>query len=584
MKNHILSYRHILLWLTFVMGSFTFFEVNYKYWYKFMEQYLMFQTTEAHFMERLTEPGGMTQYLTEFLSLAFVYPFGASLVIALLLGSISAAFYGYLKACRFEPSMLTAILPVFLFWIYPQESIAPMLTVLFALLAAMLYASIHPDKLRYLYGFIALTTLYFFTAPASLLAAILMAIAEVPPQKVGGKWIAVVLLLAYGAVLPLIAMRTCYILPMREAYFSKHLCHPEFPIPMALGWIGLSFPLFTLYAFIRKEKRYLKNEILTLVFSEALLLAGIAAGIVYQKNPLEQAYLYDYYARQAQWKEIVDHAKVHSIHDMDALVYLNLALSHTGQFADLLLQFPQKGEAGFIPHDPRSRMGLIQASEVAWQVGQINAAQRFAFVGVLSSERCVQPRLMKRLVETYLVTGEYRIAEKYIKLLEATPNYREWATAQRPLLNPEVCASTDWVAQKRKFLPITDNPFDLTKTLTSALAFLIDDHPDNRAAFEYGMGYLLAYKDLGTFMHYMQLMRDRGESFPVRYQEAICIFYSAIQKNPNELNRYPISKEVKDRFMEYAQAAKKFHPGALKRQFGDTYYYYLQYGPNLNHQ
>ena len=77
--------------------------------------------------------------------------------------------------------------------------------------------------------------------------------------------------------------------------------------------------------------------------------------------------------------------------------------------------------------DPKSRMGLIEASEVAWQVGQVNAAQRFAFVGVLSSQRCVQPRLMKRLVETYLVTGEYRAAEKYIKILESTPHYRDWA-------------------------------------------------------------------------------------------------------------------------------------------------------------
>lgn len=75
--------------------------------------------------------------------------------------------------------------------------------------------------------------------------------------------------------------------------------------------------------------------------------------------------------------------------------------------------FPQIGVEGFIPHDPKSRMGLIEASEVAWQVGQVNAAQRFAFVGVLSSQRCVQPRLMKRLVETYLVTGEYRAAEIY---------------------------------------------------------------------------------------------------------------------------------------------------------------------------
>ena len=158
---------------------------------------------------------------------------------------------------------------------------------------------------------------------------------------------------------------------------------------------------------------------------------------------------------------------------------------------------------------------LIEASEVAWQVGQVNAAQRFAFVGVLSSQRCVQPRLMKRLVETYLVTGEYRAAEKYIKILESNPHYRDWATAQRPLLDSVACASEDWIAAKRAMLPITDNPLDLTLIFPNALAFLIDDHADNRPAFEYGMGYLLVYKDLMTFMHYMELMKERGEAFPV---------------------------------------------------------------------
>jgi hypothetical protein len=266
---------------------------------------------------------------------------------------------------------------------------------------------------------------------------------------------------------------------------------------------------------------------------------------------------------------------------MNALVYLNLALSYTNQFTENFLQFPQKGEEGFIPFDPHTRLGLIQASEVAWQVSQVNAAQRFAFVGVLSSERLVQPRLMKRLVETYLVTGEYRAAEKYIKLLEATPHYKDWAKAQRPLLNPSVCESTEWIAKKRAMLPITDNPFDLTKTLPSALAFLIDDHPDNRAAFEYGMGYLLAHKDLNTFMHYMQLMKERGETFPTRYQEAICLFYSAMVKDPDAFNSYPIKPEIKNRFLQFLQSTRKFHPEALKRQYGDTYYYYMQYGPNL---
>lgn len=581
MKNKLQTYSPTLLLLTFVIGSFLFIEINFKYWYSFMEQYLMFQTTEQYFFDKLAEPGGLTQYLTEFLSISFIYPLGAATTISILLGAIAICFFFYLKRCGFRPSMLAAILPVFLFWIFPQESITLALTILIALLISLIYTYIVPNKFRYLCGFILLTLTYFFHAPVPLLAAMLMAIYECCSQTNRERWGISLLLMAYCGILPLIARKFCYVVPMQEAFLSKHLYHPEFPMPTALWWFAISFPLVSLFLCYRKDKPIIKHANWNFILSEIILLVGIAAGILYKKDPLEQAYRYDYHARKNQWKEIVDHAREHSVRDMDALVYLNLALSHTGQFIDNFLKFPQKGEAGYIPQDPRSRMGLIQASEVAWQIGQNNAAQRFAFVGVLSSERCVQPRLMKRLVETYLVAEEYRAAEKYIKLLEATPHYREWAKEQRALLDPSICASTEWVAKKRAVLPITDNPFDLTKTYPSALAFLVDDHPENRAAFEYAMGYLLAFKNLPTFMHYMELMRERGETFPVRYQEAICLFYSVMEKNPAAFNSYPIQPEVKNRFMEYMQAARKFHPEALKRQYGDTYYYYMQFGPNL---
>ena len=60
---------------------------------------MMFQTTGSYFQDRLAEPGGLNEYVTEFLSLAFIHPYGASVVIALLLGLISGCFFLYLKAC-----------------------------------------------------------------------------------------------------------------------------------------------------------------------------------------------------------------------------------------------------------------------------------------------------------------------------------------------------------------------------------------------------------------------------------------------------------------------------------------------------
>ena len=57
MKNKLLTYSPIMLWATFVIGSFLFIECNFKYWYSFMEQYLMFQTTDIYFLDKLAEPG-----------------------------------------------------------------------------------------------------------------------------------------------------------------------------------------------------------------------------------------------------------------------------------------------------------------------------------------------------------------------------------------------------------------------------------------------------------------------------------------------------------------------------------------------
>lgn len=539
MKNRLFVNNNTIILFLFIIGSFLFIELNFRYWYRFLEQYMMFQTTGSYFQDRLAEPGGLNEYVTEFLSLAFIHPYGASVVIALLLGLISGCFFLYLKACGVRASMLAAILPSFLIWIYPQESIALLTMLAFVQVLAYSYTSIKIDWLRYLFGFLFLGGSYFFAAPANLLLALLIAVYECCAKEDKARFGVAIIAIAWGGLLPLIAMRTVYILPMREAFFSKHLCHPEYPIPNSLGYIGLSYPLIVLILYYVRNRVFIRKESWKRIVSYAFLLIAMTYGILYKKDPMEQAYRYDYYARQGEWQEIVSHARAHSVRDMDALIYLNLALSHTGRFSDDLMRFPQIGVEGFIPHDPKSRMGLIEASEVAWQVGQVNAAQRFAFVGVLSSQRCVQPRLMKRLVETYLVTGEYRAAEKYIKILESTPHYRDWAKAQRPLLDSVVCASTDWIKAKRAVLPVTDNPLDLTLTFPNALAFLIDDHADNRPAFEYGMGYLLVYKDLMTFMHYMELMKERGETFPAFSPDGKWLYFctAPAQKMPENYDK-----------------------------------------------
>jgi hypothetical protein len=568
-----------LLFLFYFAGCFLFFELNYRYWYRFMEQYNLFLFREDYLTGLLGQPGGFTEYITSFLTQFFLLPFFASGSLTVLSGMLVVLFHLFIRRCGVNVSIIVAIAPVWLFWTYPVESIAILVAALFGTGFAFVYASVVKPGVRYLSGFVLLAPLYILAAPAHLLAAALIAVYEVSRQEEKARRLAVGAgLLLWALVIPLLAMRTAYILPIREAFLSKHLYHPEYPIPVSFWYIWCSFPLDALlcYLFRKREKAFTKGWMNT---SARLLLPVIVMGgfICYKQHPLEQAYRYDWYARLGAWDKIIAHAGKYSVKDKDALVYVNLAHAQAGRFNEALMRFPQVGEEGFIPYDPKTRLGLIEASEVAWLLNHTSAAQRFAFVGVLSAERCVQPRLMKRLVETYLVNKEYNAAGKYIKILEKTLFYSRWAKEQRPLLNPEKAASADWIDGRRKLNPVTDNPYDLTKTLTHALAFLIDDHPENKKAFEYGMGYLLIYKDLNTFMHYMNRLKEQGEPIPSFYQEAICMYYSAVENNPETFRSYAIDPKVYQRFQSYLSQAGRLSPTLLARQYGDTYYFYAQF-------
>jgi tetratricopeptide (TPR) repeat protein len=566
-----------LLFLFYFTGCFLFFELNYRYWYRFMEQYNLFLFREDFFTELLKQPGGVNEYITAFVTQFFILPFFASGSLAVLSGIIILFFHLFLRRCGVNAPVIVAIAPAFLFWIYPVESISSVTAVLLGIGFALGYSSVK-KPVRYVLGFVLLWPIYALAAPAHLLAVALMAVYEVSGKEGKSRFMVAAGLVLWAFAIPLLAMRTVYILPVREAFLSKHLYHPEYPIPASFGYIWCSFPLIALLAYtFRKKKTVLKKEWMNIAV-QALILTLITGGfILYKQHPLEQVYRYDWYARQQQWEKIAAHAEKHPVKDKDALVYINLAYAYMDRFNEALMRFPQIGEEGFIPYDPKTRLGLIEASEVAWLVNQTNAAQRFAFVGVLSAERCVQPRLMKRLVETYLVNKEYQAAGKYIRILEGTLFYSRWAKEQRLLLNPGKAGLADWIVQRRKLNPITDNTHDPTKTLSDALAYLISDHPENKKALEYGMGCLLIYKDLGTFMHYMNLLKEKEEPIPSFYQEAICIYYSAVENNPEAFRSYAIDPKVYERFQSYLSQVQRLSPALLSRQFGDTYYYYAQF-------
>ena len=270
MKNR----NNFILLLLFILGCGAFIELNFRYWYCFMEQYMMFQTTSRYFMQHLTEPGGMVEYITEFVSMGFYYPLGAAATIALLVGAITLGFNRYLKACNTNKSMLAAIVPSFLLLLYPQETIAHFITLAVVMALAAIYVGIKNDKLRWGVGIALLTASYFLTAPANLIFALLVAVYECVAHR---RYTTAATTIAWSALLPLLAMNIFYTIPIREAYLSKHLAHPEVAFPTVLWVIGVAYPLWAIIIYLIRNKTFItKDKLRTKVEYGALGLAIVA--------------------------------------------------------------------------------------------------------------------------------------------------------------------------------------------------------------------------------------------------------------------------------------------------------------------
>ena len=564
--------NNLIILLLFMFGSALFIELNFRYWYTFMEQYMMFQTTSNYLMQRLAEPGGMVEYVTEFISMGFYYRLCAAMVIALIVGYISLCFNRFLKVCGVDKGMLMAIAPSFLLLLFPQETIAHFITLVVAVSLVAIYTSIKHDKARWSVGFVMLTVSYFLAAPANLVFSLLVAVYEVISHR---RYAVAAISVAWSALLPLLAMNLFYTVPIREAYLSKHIAYPEIAFPAVLWVIGVIYPLWTVVLYAVRNKTFIVSDKWRARVQYIVLTLAIVACLLFKIDYMEQPYMYDYYAREGEWEKIVEHAQRYGISDFDALIYVNLASSHLGRMADNFTRTPQMGLYGLYPRESKYYIQNILSSEVAWQVGHVNTAQRTAFIGTLGSRRSIQPRLMKRLVETYIITGEMAVAEKFIKILESYPRYKAWATAQRPLLNEEVAAATDWVAEKRRLMPTTDNRYDMQNSFPGAVMAIITDNPDNKPAMDYLLSFVLGYKDIANFMEY--IAPYKGETLPKLYQEAICVYYAS-EPDQAALEAYKIDPAVWNRFMNYNRNMQMMNAETAYKMYGDTYYYYLQYG------
>ena len=216
-------------------------------------------------------------------------------------------------------------------------------------------------------------------------------------------------------------------------------------------------------------------------------------------------------------------------------------------------------------------MAIKMMNELYYALGDMTFTERAAMMGAVFSSENRNVRMTKRLAESAIVSGDTLAANKFLRLLDKTLAYRQWAKEHRPDgMTPQVKAE---LAQKQKMSNRTDT-VQVGDNLHMVMMELVDSNADNFVALDYMLCSNLLLKDIENFKrdydrYCMEPGRPRVKKL---YQQALMIYLAGTQASEEEWQRYIVDQGEWQRFLNYNQ-----HRGDSR--FDDTYWYYFDKVP-----
>ena len=521
----------IIIPLLFALAIYLFWWLAYPHALSYQEQYQLFLFTGDYFRERIGVAGGLADYIGEFITQFYYIPWLGALLLALLFLTLQQLTWRVIRSSgvqKFRSSgnansqisdfgftnsyFLSYIPPLLLLWHMGDESVLlsyPVALVM-ALWATLLMGrkSAWPDLL-------VIPSLYWLIGPVAWLYVALRVMAL--------GWKNAWLLLYMG--LCLFAANQWLLTQWPAKMVAWGLNY--YRIPMMVPLLQVLIPaVIVLLAAVGRWGDNLRpaSGIATVV--SLLLLAFWAAEKGFDRDKYELI-RQDYLIRYERWDDIIDRARHYTVRTPFWSQSVNLALAMKRQLAERQFEFYQSGEDALFMPRTRDLTSMLPTSEVFWQLGMVNSAQRYAFdtqESILNLRK--SGRLTKRIAECMIVNGQYDVAAKQLDLLKKSLFYRSWAKEAETCLynDAKVNAHAEWARvracrYKNSFL------FSYPE-IDKMMGLLFVDNPSNKMALDYFLAQLLLKGNVQDFMQHLSWAQQYGgySQMPRGYQDAVrCI-------------------------------------------------------------
>ena len=537
MKNLMIKSWKPLLSLFFGVAVVIFWSVPYMSGLCFQEQYQMFLFDTGYFLERIVLPGGLADYISEFLVQFYYMPVLGGAIIALLLMSIQATSWGLMKQYGMKavfPGYLLSFVPSIVLWcaMGDQNLLLSFVVALSgALLMGWIHNRFHNRLVKVVFELVSTALVYWFLGPVVFLYAALMIGDTLMKGKQNGH---ILSSLGYSACLLILTVAWILLTTQSLQYplyriFSglNYYRYPGTVSPLPLGvmiWtvVVVFFGMVPDgHAWIKK----LQQSKVVIVLSYVLVIVASWFGIKASFDVMTYDLIdYDFLVRTEQWDKIIEKAEKKPATTPLGVSCVNLALSQKGQLADRLFEFYQNGGEGLFPTFTRDMISPVSTAEIFFRLGMVNDAERYMFEAqeAIPNYR-KSARLTRRIIECEIINGNYQVAAKLLRRLQKTLFYSNWANQTMALLGNEKAINRHPVygklrkyREKKQDFLFSDQEMDQML----GLLFLNDNH--NKMAYEYLMCYELLQRDMEKFMQYYPLGRFVDyDHIPRSFQEIL---------------------------------------------------------------
>ena len=519
------------------IGVLLFWGIGFPHALSYQEQYQLFLWTTDYFWERVSVAGGFADWVGEFITQFYYYPWIGAALLAVLYVLLQRL------VARLLPSSLylMSFVPVVLVW-WHMGNVSVLLSYLVAMIGVIFLEGIlwgdgdnGLSGLNGRYGWgieiLLIPIIYWALGPMVWLYALL--------RMARSGWKKGWLLLWTGAVQVMISAWILVQWPLTMITLSMTYFRVPMEIPVlqwlipvvtaGIVWGGRGFfgnGLNERYGLNGRYGGWYIVQVVVLV-----VLGWFSFNKGYDKDVYELIWQ-DYQIRHEQWDKIIKRAKDHVVRTTFWSNSVNLALSQKRLLADRMFDFYQSGDDALIMPRMRDLTSNLPSAEAYYRLGLVNSAQRYMFdiqESILNGKK--SGRCTKRIVECMLVNGHYKPSLKYIDLLEKSLFYRGWAQEARRVVTADAKTREQrinahpklgWLRQIR----FKDDFLYSHSEKDKIFGLLFMNNHDNKMALDYFIGEMLLRGNVQGVMKYMRWAEQYGgyRSMPIGYQDAVqCI-------------------------------------------------------------